>query len=65
MLLVFHGLGLGAVWLVSPVQAKKEIEAILKIPSNMKLICLVAVGYPGESPQRDRKPVEQVLEFVY
>ncbi len=65
MLLVFHGLGLGAVWLVSPVQAKKEIEAILKIPSNMKLICLVAVGYPGESPQRDRKPVEQVMEFVY
>jgi len=65
MLLVFHGMGLGAVWLVSPIQAKKEIEAILKIPSNMKLICLVAVGYPGESPQRDRKPAEQVMEFVY
>lgn len=65
MLLVFHGMGLGAVWLVSPIQAKKEIEAILKIPSNMKLICLVAVGYPGESPRRDRKPVEQVMEFVY
>ncbi len=65
MLLVFHSMGLGAVWLVSPVQAKKEIEAILKIPSDMKLICLVAVGYPGESPQRDRKPVEQVMEFVY
>lgn len=65
MLLVFHGMGLGAVWLVSPIQAKKEIEAILKVPSNMNLICLVAVGYPDESPQRDRKPVEQVLEFVY
>lgn len=65
MLLVFHGMGLGAVWLVSPIQAKKEIEALLKIPSNMKLICLVAVGYPGESPQRDRKPAEQVMEFVY
>ncbi len=65
MLLVFHGMGLGAVWLVSPIQAKKEIEAILKVPSNMNLICLVAVGYPDESPRRDRKPVEQVLEFVY
>jgi nitroreductase len=65
MLLVFHGMGLGAVWLVSPIQAKKEIEAILKGPSNMNLICLVAVGYPDESPWRDRKPVEQVLEFVY
>jgi nitroreductase len=65
MLLVFHGMGLGAVWLVSPIQAKKEIEAILKVPSNMNLICLVAVGYPDESVRRDRKPVEQVLEFVY
>ena len=64
MLLVFHGMGLGAVWLVSPIQAKKEIEAILKVPSDMNLICLVAVGYPAESPRRDRKPVEEVMEFV-
>jgi len=65
MLLVFHSMELGAVWLVSPIQAKKEIEAILKVPSNMNLICLVAVGYPDEWPQRDRKPVDQVLELVY
>jgi nitroreductase len=65
MLLVFHAMGLGAVWLVSPIQAKKDIEAILNVPSNMNLICLIAVGYPDESPRRDRNPVEQVLEFVY
>jgi nitroreductase len=65
MLLVFHAMGLGAVWLVSPIQAKKEIEGILKAPSNMSLICLIAVGYPAESPRRDRRPVEEVMEFVY
>ena len=65
MLLVFHQMGLGAVWLVSPIQAKREIEAILKAPPNMDLICLIAVGYPGESPQRERKPVDAVLEFLY
>jgi len=65
MLLVFHQMGLGAVWLVSPIQAKKEIEAILKVPSDMSLICLIAVGYPDESPQKDRRPFDQVLEFVY
>jgi nitroreductase len=65
MLLVFHQMGLGAVWLVSPIQAKKEIEAILKTPSNMDLICLIAVGYPDEFPRRDRKPVNEVLEFIY
>jgi len=65
MLLVFHQMGLGAVWLVSPIQVKKEIEGLLKAPSNMNLVCLAAVGYPDESPQKDRKPLDQVLEFIY
>jgi nitroreductase len=65
MLLAFHQMGLGAVWLVTPIQAKKEIEAILNTAPNTDLICLVAVGYPDESPQKDRRPVDEVLEFVY
>jgi nitroreductase len=65
MLLAFHQMGLGAVWLVTPIQAKKEIEAIFNAAPNRDLICLVAVGYPDESPQKDRRPVDEVLEFVY
>ncbi len=64
MLLVFQQMGLGAVWMVSPVQAKKKIEDMLKCPPDMSLICLVAVGYPDESPHRERRPVDEVLEFV-
>ncbi len=64
MLLVLHQMGLGAVWMVSPIQAKKEIENMLKSPSNMNLICLIAVGYPDESPRKERRPVDEVLEFV-
>jgi nitroreductase len=64
MLLVFQQMGLGAIWLAGPLQAKKEIEKILKGPANMSLVCLVGVGYPDESPQKDRKPVDQVLEFI-
>lgn len=64
MLLAFHQMGLGAVWLASPLMAKKEIEEILNVPAEMDLVCLIAVGYPDESPKKDRKPVVQVLEFV-
>lgn len=64
MLLAFHQMGLGAVWLGAPLMAKREIETLLKVPSTFSLICLVAVGYADESPQKDRKPVDQVLEFV-
>jgi nitroreductase len=65
MLLAFHYLGLGACWLAAPLMAKREIENILKVPKNMALICLIAVGYPDESPLRERKPVGEVLEFIY
>jgi nitroreductase len=64
MLLGLHCMGLGAVWLTAPLLAKKEIEAILKVPAGLDLVCLVAIGYPAESPKKDRKPVEEVLEFV-
>jgi nitroreductase len=65
MLLVFHQMGLGAVWLGAPLMAKKEIETLLKVPANFSLTSLIAVGHPDESPQRERKPVDQVLEFLY
>lgn len=65
MLLVLHQMGLGAVWLGAPLMAKKEIETILKVPQHLTLICLIAVGYSDESPRKDRKPVEQVLDFIY
>jgi nitroreductase len=65
MLLGFYQMGLGAVWLGAPLMAKKEIETILNVPPNLSLVCLVAVGYPEESPQKERRPVEEVLRFIY
>jgi nitroreductase len=65
MLLGFYQMGLGAVWLGAPLMAKKEIETILNVPPNLSLLCLVAVGYPDESPQKERRPAEEVLRFIY
>jgi len=65
MLLAFHQMGLGAVWLGAPLMAKREIETLLKVTSNLSLICLVAVGYADECPRKDRQPVEEVIRFVY
>ncbi len=64
LLLALHNEGLGAVWLAAPLSAKKQIEWILKVPADMNLVCLVAVGYPAEAPQKDRRPVDEVLQFV-
>lgn len=64
MLLVFHQMGLGAVWLGAPLMAKTELEAILNVGPAFDLTGLVAVGYPDESPLKDRRPVDEVLQFI-
>ena len=64
LLLVLHNAGLGAVWIANPLIAKKQIESLLKVPADLDLVCLVAIGYPAESPQKDRRPVEEVMEII-
>lgn len=65
LLLVLHGMGLGAVWMTGPMQAKGGIEKILRVPSEMDVVAFIPVGYPAETPAtRGRKPVTEVCEIV-
>ncbi|MFC2122533.1 nitroreductase family protein [Bacteroidota bacterium] len=65
LLLVLHQLGLGAVWMTGPMQAKEEIEKILNIPPEMDIIAFIPVGYPDESPvPKKRRPLKEVCEVV-
>ncbi|UCH42607.1 MAG: nitroreductase family protein [Dehalococcoidales bacterium] len=65
LLLVLHQMGLGAVWMTGPLpQAKGDIEKILGTPPEMDIIALIPVGYPAESPTRERRPVSEVCEVV-
>ncbi len=65
LLLVLHQMGLGAVWMTGPMQAKEEIERILHVPSELDIIAFIPIGYPAENPApRERKPVVEVCEVV-
>lgn len=64
MLLALHEVGLGAVWMTGPAQAKEEIEELLKIPPEYDFVALVPVGYPAEQPTSSRRPVQEVVEFI-
>lgn len=65
LLLIFHQMGLGAVWMTGPMQAKKEIEKLLRVPAEMDIVAFIPVGYPAESPvSRGRKPVGEVSEII-
>jgi nitroreductase len=65
MLLALHQMGLGAVWMTGPMQAKAEIEKILKVPPEMDLVAFIPVGYPAEIPPLpQRKPVSEVSRVI-
>jgi nitroreductase len=62
--LFLHYLGLGSTWMGGPLQAKKEIEALLKVPPEWDFVGLIPVGYAAEAPAaRPRKPIRDVIEF--
>lgn len=65
LLLVLHQMGLGTVWMTGPLQAKGDIEKILKVPPEMDIIAFIPIGYPDEEPpSRGRKPVSEVSEVI-
>lgn len=65
LLLILHQMGLGSVWMTGPMQAKGEIEKILKVPEGMDIVAFMPVGYPAENPPlRERKPVKEVCEVI-
>lgn len=65
LLLVLHQMGLGAVWMTGPLQAKGEIEKIMRVPRHMDVIAFIPVGYPAESPApKGRRPVGEVCEVI-
>jgi nitroreductase len=59
ILLTAYSLGLGACW----VGAFKEEEAkeILKVPSGVRPLAIIPIGYPDEAPTpRSRRPISQI-----
>ena len=58
--LAAHDLGLGACWVNPTIQF--GIKRILGIPFNKKLVSVIAIGYPNETPVHTRK---KLADFVF
>ena len=62
MLLAAHALGLGACWIGSYNSFYEEkIKIILSIPKNKRLLSIISIGFPAESPTRTRKELRQIV----
>lgn len=64
LMLAATDMGLGACWLSGPLVARKELEQILEVSEPWSLAAMVAVGKPAvEVRQKEKKPLEEIIEF--
>lgn len=62
MVLTAVEVGLGSCWIGAFSQEK--VKKILNIPGNYKVVALLPIGYPDESPPpRERKPLNEIVCF--
>ena len=63
MTLMAHDLGLGTGWLgIMGTEAEIAIQKLLKFPETMRVVSLIPMGIPAESPKVSRKPLEELVE---
>lgn len=64
MLIAAHGLELGACWVAGD---KKEyapsIVALCGAPSDLKLVSLIALGYPADIPSPEKRPLDELVHW--
>ncbi|MGD9125332.1 MAG: nitroreductase, partial [Desulfarculaceae bacterium] len=62
MLLMAHGLGLGAVWLGEILKNGDEVRRVLELDDSLELMAVIAMGWPGEGkPKSSRAPLGELL----
>lgn len=65
LLLMAHALGYGTCWMCGPLVAGPALERLLKVEEPWRLVALVPLGVPAQSPgSPQRKPLDEICTFV-
>lgn len=64
MLLASTALGYGACWVEGDALTREDqLKTLLGVPQDRRLMALIPVGTPAETPSPEKKPLEQVLHW--
>jgi len=65
MTLAAHSLGLGSGWIgIWGTEAEAAIQKLFKFPETIRVVSLLPVGIPDESPSMPRKALEEIMEVL-
>ena len=60
IMLAAHGVGLGTCW-INPGLSDEGAKEILGIPREKRVICALSVGYPNETPTKERRKLRDIV----
>lgn len=64
ILIATTALGYGACWLEGwTLPREDEFKLVLGVPDDLRLLTLIPVGVPAETPTREKKPLAEVLRW--
>lgn len=64
MLLACTALGYGSCWVEGDALPREEqFKALLGVPAAKRLMALIPVGVPAEWPEREKKPLQEVIHW--
>ncbi len=64
MTLAAYSLGLGAGWIgIWGTEAEASIQKLLELPETVRMVSLLPIGIPDESPEGQRKPIKEIAQF--
>ncbi len=64
IMLAAHALGIGACWVAGDKKAYADtLRDLLGAPNSMKLVSLIPLGYPAQTPSPKKRTVEDVLHW--
>jgi nitroreductase len=64
MLLAATALGLGGCWVAGDKKPyAAQIVSLCGAPANLKLVSMIAIGYPAETPSPDKRSLDEVLHW--
>ncbi|MBL8162304.1 MAG: nitroreductase family protein [Anaerolineae bacterium] len=58
LLLVAHSVGLAACWMCAPLFCPEVVTDVLALPEDWQPQALITLGYPAETREKSRKPLE-------
>lgn len=64
LLLAAHAEGLGACWLCAPLFCPDVVRETLGLPEDWEPQAFISLGWPDESRQKEREPLETRVKFT-